>query len=127
MLRKLVVGSLFLCLAVVPAGAQRVECGVLTGKVVHLVRPKYPEAAKAAAKKGEVVLEAVVGKKGEIRRLRVVRSADPLLTEAAVGAVQQWRYAPLRLNGTAVEFEATIRVRFVLPKKKGGATQEKSR
>ncbi|HXZ29427.1 MAG TPA: energy transducer TonB [Terriglobales bacterium] len=118
---------LLLYAAVAPAGAQRVECGVLTGKVVHMVRPKYPEVAKAAGIQGEVVLEALVGTEGEVLKLRVVRSASPLLSQAAVGAVEQWRYLPLRLDGKAVEFETTIRVRFVLPKKKGGATQEKSR
>ena len=127
MLRKLGVASLLTCLAVVPVAGQRVECGPLTGKVVHMVRPKYPEVAKAAGIQGDVVLEAVIGKQGEIRKLRVVKSASPLLAAAAVEAVQQWRYVPFRLNGYAVEVETTITVHFVLPKKKGAATATEAR
>jgi periplasmic protein TonB len=43
-----------------------------------------------------------------------VLSGDPLVVNAAVEAVRQWRYSPTLLNGQAVEVETTITVSFVL-------------
>ena len=117
-MRQLLLIALLLSLGCIPARAQRVACTIVSGKVVHMVRPKYPEAAKAAGIQGDVVLEARVGRQGEVLKLRIAKSANPLLTEAAVNAVQQWLYVPYRLNGKAVEVETTITVHFVLPKKK---------
>jgi protein TonB len=41
----------------------------------------------------------------------VLRSI-PLLDRAAIDAVSQWRYAPTRLNGTAVPILLTVTVQF---------------
>ena len=122
-MRRFLLVSLLLSLAFGSALAQKVACTIVSGKVVHLVRPEYPESAKAAGIQGDVVLEAVVGKQGEIRKLRVVKSSSPLLKQAAVYAVQQWRYAPYRMNDKAIEVETTIRVHFVLPKKKANSSR----
>jgi protein TonB len=58
-----------------------------------------------------VVLEAVINKEGTIQSLRVV-TGHPLLTGAALDAVQQWRYRPTLLNGEPVEVITTITVTF---------------
>ena len=42
---------------------------------------------------------------------------DPLLSEAALKAVEQWRYQPVLLSGVPVEIETTIDVRFQLNQK----------
>jgi protein TonB len=38
----------------------------------------------------------------------------PLLNEAAVDAVRQWQYSPLRLNGVPTPFILTVTVTFKL-------------
>jgi protein TonB len=42
-----------------------------------------------------------------------VVSGNPILTQAAIAAVRQWRYEPTRLNGEPVEVETEITVNFV--------------
>jgi outer membrane biosynthesis protein TonB len=37
---------------------------------------------------------------------------NPFLAKAAVDAVKTWRYKPTRLNGTAVETQATVVIVF---------------
>jgi protein TonB len=60
-----------------------------------------------------VILEATVDGSGAVRDARVLRSHG-VLDEAAVRAVEQWRYEPLLLNGTPTPFVLTVTVSFSL-------------
>ena len=77
------------------------------------VRPIYPEVARLARKEGMVILEAVLDTSGRVTQLRVIRS-EPLLDQAALDAVRQWRYAPSTYGGKPVSVLMTITVRFTL-------------
>jgi len=77
------------------------------------VRPIYPEIARAAHKEGTVILEAVLDTTGRVTQLRVLRS-EPLLDQAALDAVRQWRYSPSLFYGKPVSVLMTITVRFTL-------------
>ena len=76
------------------------------------VRAVYPEAARAANMQGVVILEVRIGVDGSVVDTKVVRSI-PLLDEAAVDSVRQWRYAPTLLNGQPVEVIMTVTVNFM--------------
>ena len=60
-----------------------------------------------------VILEAIVGTDGSVKSAQVLRG-HPLLDEAAVDAVQQWRYTPTLLNGVPVDVVMTVTVNFTL-------------
>ena len=92
----------------------RVSQGVTAGMKIHDVSPQYPQMAKIARVQGPVVLAAVIGKDGAIQNLRVVSTASPLLNQAALDAVKQWRYRPYILNGEPVDVDTTITVNFTL-------------
>jgi protein TonB len=77
--------------------------------------PNYDWLSLLGARQGVVKLEAVIAADGSIRNLRVV-SGPPLLVNAAVAAVRQWRYHPTLLNGVAVEVLTDIDVNFALAK-----------
>ena len=79
---------------------------------VRDVRPVYPPAALAANVQGAVVLDAHIGVDGSVVDASVLRSI-PLLDDAAVEAVRQWRYAPTLLNGAPVEVMVTVTVNFM--------------
>ena len=82
-------------------------------KLISRVQPVYPPLAIQARIQGNVVLHAIIGREGDVSELQVL-SGHPLLVNAAVEAVRQWRYSPTLLNGQAVEVETTITVSFVL-------------
>jgi periplasmic protein TonB len=90
-----------------PAKISQVSPGVLISRV----NPQYPPAARAARVQGAVVMHAVIGTDGTIQQLRVI-SGNPLLVNAAMAAVKQWRYRPYLLGGTPVEGETDITVNF---------------
>lgn len=94
---------------------QRIAIGgqVLASKILERPQPIYPPLARQARIEGTVILHGVIGRDGRINQLNVV-SGHPLLTKAALDAVQRWRYTPTTLNGQPVEVEAPIEVRFRL-------------
>lgn len=99
-----------------PAASQRplklkVSQGVMDGIKIYDLPPRYPPAARQKHIQGEVVLRATIGKDGLIHNLQVV-SGPVELVQAAVGAVQQWRYRPYLLEGEPVEVETIVRVQF---------------
>src|SRR5215813_1980730 len=96
-----------------PPKRVRISQGVTKGLLIQKVEPKYPPLALAARIWGEVVLQAIISKDGEIKELSLVRG-HPMLAPAAIGAVRQWRYRPFLLNGEPVEVETTVTVTFLL-------------
>jgi periplasmic protein TonB len=92
----------------------RISQGVTQGMVLRRVQPTYPQMAKIARVQGAVVLAAIIGKDGTIQNLHVVSTASPLLNQAAIDAVKQWRYRPYILNGEPVEVDTTVTVNFTL-------------
>jgi protein TonB len=91
----------------------RLSQGVTDGNLVNQVKPPYPPMAKMARVQGAVVLQALISKQGTIENLRVV-SGHPMLVQAAMDAVRQWRYRPYLLNGEPVEVDTQITVIFNL-------------
>jgi periplasmic protein TonB len=81
-------------------------------KILH-VAPLYPDIARQSRVQGTVVLEAILDTSGRVESVRVLGS-HPLLDDAAVRAVRQWRYTPTELNGVPVPVLMTITVRFSL-------------
>lgn len=81
----------------------------------QLVRtnPVYPPLARQARIQGAVVLHAIIDKDGNVSELQVI-SGHPLLVQAALDAVKQWRYKPTLLNGDPVEVDTTITVNFTM-------------
>ena len=96
-----------------PAGPMHVSTGVQAARLIFGPKPAYPPLARAARVQGNVRLQAVIGPDGSIRNLQVI-SGQPLLVNAALAAVQQWRYQPTLLSGNAVEVITEIDVNFTL-------------
>ncbi len=96
-----------------PPKRVRISQGVTEGRLIQKIQPEYPPIARAARIQGQVVLSAIISKTGEIQNLVLV-SGHPMLVQAAIRAVQQFRYRPFLLNGEPVEVETTITVNFQL-------------
>ena len=77
------------------------------------VAPVYPHIAQAAGVSGIVIVSATIGTDGAVVDTTVLR-AHPLLAEAALDAVRQWRFTPTRLNGEPVPVVMTVTVNFQL-------------
>lgn len=86
---------------------------VQAAMLIAQVKPVYPALARQTRVQGIVVMEATIGKDGSVESLRVL-SGHPLLNQAALDAVKEWRYRPTQLNGEPVEVLTTITVTFTM-------------
>jgi TonB family protein len=84
---------------------------VVAPRPISVVRPKYPKEARKKKIEGPVVLRATVTLDGNLKDITVV-SGDPILADAALEAVRQWRYQPSKINGDPVEAQHDITVTF---------------
>jgi protein TonB len=91
----------------------RVGGDIKAPQKIRDVAPRYPQIARSANVQGIVILEATIGEDGAVRDVRVLRG-KPLLDDAAVEAVRQWRFTPPMLNGQAVPAAMTVTVSFTL-------------
>jgi protein TonB len=91
----------------------RVASRVAEANLIHDVAPQYPPEAGRARVEGTVVLMAVIGKDGSVQDVRV-ESGLPILAQAAIDAVKQWRYRPYLWNGEPVEVDSRITINFTL-------------
>jgi protein TonB len=91
----------------------RISSSVIEGMLVAKAMPAYPAIARQTRTQGTVVLAAIISKTGTIESLHVV-SGPSMLQRAAIDAVQQWRYRPYLLDGSAVEVETNVSVVFKL-------------
>jgi TonB family protein len=82
--------------------------------LTKFAEPVYPPQARAEGIQGKVVLELLIGNDGSIQTL-TVRSGDSMLADAALHAVSQWIYRPVKVNGVAVEVVTEIDIDFQLP------------
>lgn len=129
MILRLLLGAL-LALLVCGAAAQtasqtadrshQVQADVEQGELTYQVPPTYPPLARQARVQGTVVLHALIGKDGSIQELEVV-SGHPMLVQAALDAVKQWRYKPYFYNGEPAVVETNINVNFQLSDTPGQA------
>jgi protein TonB len=91
----------------------RVGGNIKTPTKTHDVRPEYPRTAVSARVQGIVIIEATIASDGRVQGARVLRSI-PLLDDAALEAVKQWRYEPTLMNGIPVPVIMTVTVQFRL-------------
>ncbi len=72
---------------------------------------RYPPEAAAAGIQGNVQAEIVVNEAGLVSEAKVVRSI-PMLDEAALQAVRNWRFEPAFVDGRAVPVRMVVTVNF---------------
>jgi len=75
-------------------------------KVTFRTAPVYPELAKKVHLQGVVKVEAVVRPNGTVKSTRVV-GGNPVLVDAATGAVSKWKFEPAA-NETTQLVEVTF-------------------
>lgn len=81
--------------------------------LVHRVEPVYPPLARQARIQGVIRLRALLAEDGSVKGI-TLDSGHPLLVQAAIDAVKQWRFKPTLLNGQPIEVVTQLEVPFQL-------------
>lgn len=96
-----------------PKTPVRVGGRVKEPKLVSRVDPRYPPLAVQTHMQGTVIIDAIIDERGNVVEARVV-SGPPLLIQAAMDAVRQWKYEPTFLNDEPVPVQLNVTVQFRL-------------
>jgi len=96
-----------------PVKRMRIASRVAEANLIHDVPPQYPPDAGRARIEGTVVLMALIGTDGTVKDVRI-ESGLPILAQAAINAVKQWRYKPYVIDGEPVEVDSRITINFNL-------------
>jgi TonB family protein len=94
-----------------PSVIAHLEPGIAGANKIHDVAPVYPQMARIAHIQGDVLMSAIINKRGEVENLRPI-SGHPILVQAALDAVKHWKYTPFITNGAPVEVETVVKVTF---------------
>ncbi len=78
------------------------------------VKPVYTDEGRRRAIEGDVVMEIVVRRDGSVGDVRLMRTLGSGLDQRAIAAVKQWRFAPARRKGAAVDVLVEVAVGFAL-------------
>lgn len=92
-------------------GLPRVSEAVMRGLRTQKIDPVYPSTALQAGVQGSILLVVRIDREGGVTDVTFV-SGHPLLVQAAMDAVKQWKYRPYLLNGTPMEVETTVHLSF---------------
>ena len=77
--------------------------------------PAYPAAALNAGTEGDVIVRLQVDANGRVSHAAVVGhdgGTDPALDQAAIEALQQWRFQPAMRDGRAINSVVQVPVEF---------------
>ena len=91
----------------------RVGGNIMAPAKLKDVKPVYPPAAQSEKVQGIVIVEAVIDCNGDVASVRILRG-QPLLDEAALNAVREWKFSQTLLNGVPVKVIFTATVTFRL-------------
>jgi TonB family protein len=81
----------------------------------NYVGPEYPRAARRRNITGVVEVQFTVTTDGRVRSMSILRSEPgDTFDQAAMDAVEQWRFEPVIENGVAVEKRTAVRLAFDL-------------
>jgi TonB family protein len=94
-------------------GLTMVSSGILSRNLLSAPAPEYPKLARLTHTQGQVILQAVVGRDGNVLATHVLRG-HYLLRGAAEKAVRRWRYRPYLIEGQPTTVATVVTVDFLL-------------
>src|SRR5512146_3110460 len=78
----------------------------VTGNLLDVVQPQYPEQAKRQHIGGKVVIRIAIDKEGLVKEAAPVQG-NSMLSDSAVAAVKNWKFRPYVRDNQKVEVEST--------------------
>jgi TonB family protein len=105
-----------------PLPQEKTEKTVKKLRLIKKVEPVYPEEALEEGLEDTVVVEGTTDTEGNVVDVTVLKGEHDILNQAALEAVRQWKYEPMKIDGKAIGiFTVTCRFRKD-PKKKKDVT-----
>ena len=78
------------------------------------VDPTYARAAISERIEGEVILSAMIRNDGVVDHVKLIKSVDERLDQAAIAALGKWEFHPALKGGVPVDVQVVVRIPFRL-------------
>ena len=91
----------------------QLDWSVMQSKIISQVPIHIPPESTHRNFSGEVTVEVVLDVDGNVTEAKVV-DGDPILANALLEAMKQWKFAPTKLDGDPVEVDFQFHMRFGL-------------
>jgi protein TonB len=95
-------------------GPYRAGSGIEPPRLLREVKATYTDDARRQGITGNVVLEIVVTREGNVDSVSVLRGLGAGLDQRAIAAVREWRFSPARRRGEPVDVVVEVSVEFAL-------------
>ena len=92
-----------------PDATYRLGGKVKAPRIISAPDPVYPNIKNV---KGKVLLWLVVNEKGKTQDIKIAKSLQPDLDQAAIEAVKKWLFEPATLTGKPVKVQINVEVVF---------------
>jgi TonB family protein len=92
----------------------RVSENIMRAMRIQKVDPDFPPFALQNRIQGEVMLNVSIDQNGDVSDVKLI-SGHPTFSPPAIEAVRQWRYTPYLLNGSPVNVQTLVRLKFIIP------------
>jgi TonB family protein len=89
-------------------------CGFTAPRVTYRVEPEYTERARKKQISGTVVVSAIVDLNGKVRDVKVERSLEPTMDQAAANTLSTWKFEPAMKDGQRVAVRLKVEMSFQL-------------
>ncbi|MCK9425011.1 MAG: energy transducer TonB [Ignavibacteriaceae bacterium] len=86
--------------------------------MVNQINPVYPEEAKKNGIEGRVFVKVLIGKKGEPKRVVVIKSDNDIFNQSAIEAAMKYTFTPALKGGNPVAVWVVMPFKFELDKEK---------
>jgi hypothetical protein len=93
--------------------AKLIHGGVLNGKALKLVQPRYPVEARQANAQGMVEVDVLISETGSVLSACAANNAHPALMESSEISAYNSKFSPTTLQGSPVKVSGRITYKFV--------------
>ncbi len=76
----------------------------------------FPEAAKAKGLSGNLIVEIIIGRRGQVESVKIIQSPHSMFSSAARRTVMGWKFKPGKNKGVPVRVRARKLIEFKLEK-----------
>lgn len=90
----------------------RVGGAVKAPQVISSPQPNYPRDARKGHAAGPIIVTLIVGSDGRVHDVKIERGISPELDQAAVEAVETWKFHPATKQGKPVSVQIATEFDF---------------
>jgi len=83
----------------------------LIKRAIHCTAPQMPAMARQARIEGQVLVNILVDRKGQVACAHLI-VGHPMLAGSAIDAAKDWTFRPMKQNGKAVSFYGHLSFHF---------------